>query len=452
MFLAGQNLNLRYVEEADANFIASLKLQSNTENKAVSEDEVSIALQQIQKYKQKEGSLEHFFIAEDKSGTPKGVIKIYDTKGNYFSWSNEFLSTSLSGSIFLEAAVLMYELAFFKLGFQKTRFEVPKSRGQDIFIHKNIGALIVKEDCQNYYFCFDKNSYRDYIAKEGKAFGIEHQVYQINKTQNENISKGKVLILIINIDNSKNLEACKNNIKEQDYKDIEIRAIETSEDNKISAQINEFLKDNFSEYVIFFNSDNLMLPGMLSKQVKALCIDKFAPICFTDGLLSGLSNDKHYHSNLIPAPQSFDNLLSDDNINLSSAMIRRSMLPKEGVAEDFNQLWGYKLKLDLFKTGRWIYLNEPLLIISNIKEEICSKERFKLYERLKVEIQGHQISLKFNQAVCYYDKIIEEISKGNIKEGLLLLKNIYPYCFLSLKWLNRLKTILITLIKNRIKK
>lgn len=451
MFLAGQNLNLRYVEEADANFIASLKLQSNTENTAVSEEEVSLTLQQIQKYKQKEGSLEHFFIVEDKSGNLKGIIKIYDTKGNYFSWSNEFLSSSLSSGIFLEAAVLMYELAFFKLGFQKTRFEVSKSRGQDIFIHKKMGAVIVKEDCQNYYFCFDKNSYRNYIVKEGKAFGIEHQAYQANKTQNENIPKGKVLILIINSDNSKNLEACKNNIKEQDYKDIEIMTIETSEDNKISAQINEFLKDNFSEYVIFFDSDNLMLPGMLSKQIKALSIDKFAPICFADCLLSGSRNDKHYYG-IFSAPQSFDNLLSDDNINLSSAMIRRSMLPKEGIAEDFNQLWGYKLKLDLFKTGRWIYLNEPLLIISNIKEEICSSERFKLYERLKVEIQGHQISLKFNQAVCYYDKIIEEISKGNIKEGLLLLKNIYPYCFLSLKWLSRLKTILITLIKNRIKK
>jgi hypothetical protein len=200
MFLAGQKLNLRYVEEKDANFIASLKLQSNTENTAVSEDEVSIALQQIQKYKQKEGSLEHFFIVEDKSGNLKGAIKIYDTKGNNFSWSNEFLSLSLSDGIFLEAAVLMYELAFFKLGFQKTRFEVSKSRGQDIFIHKNMGAVIVKEDCQNYYFCFDKNSYKDYIAKEGKNFGIEHQASHTNKTQNENISKGKVLILIINND------------------------------------------------------------------------------------------------------------------------------------------------------------------------------------------------------------------------------------------------------------
>ncbi len=126
-------------------------------------------------------------------------------------------------------------------------------------------------------------------------------------------------------------------------------------------QINELLKDNFSEYIIFFDSDNLMLPGMLSKQVKALCIDKFAPICFADGLLSGTKNDKHYYGSF-SVPQSFDNLLSDDNINLSSAMIRRSMLPKGGIDEDFNQLWAYKLKLDLFKTGRWIYFFKRAII------------------------------------------------------------------------------------------
>ncbi|HID5953700.1 TPA: GNAT family N-acetyltransferase, partial [Escherichia coli] len=96
MILQSKTVKLRLVNESDASFILSLRLNENY-NKFLSSVNNDIEKQKvwIRNYKQKENNNEEFyFIIETLDGIPCGTVRIYDIHNNSFSWGSWILNES----------------------------------------------------------------------------------------------------------------------------------------------------------------------------------------------------------------------------------------------------------------------------------------------------------------------------------------------------------------------
>lgn len=152
--LEGKTLRLRLVDEGDADFILSLRLDEryNTFLSAVSPDLVA-QKQWIEQYKHDEQAGNQFyFIIERKDGTPCGTVRIYDLREDSFCWGSWILNQNKTRYSALESAFLVYEFGLEHLGFEKSHFDVMKGNKGVIKFHQRMGAVQVDEDEQNLYF------------------------------------------------------------------------------------------------------------------------------------------------------------------------------------------------------------------------------------------------------------------------------------------------------------
>ncbi len=172
--IEGKNIKLRLVDPADAGFILSLRTdtQKNKHLSAVDSD-VKSQVQWIRSYKTREGlGEEYYYIIEDKNGTPFGTLRLYDFIGDSFCWGSWILKNGSPNFMSIESALLVYEQAYYRLGFEKCHFDVRKENARVVEFHKRFGAKIVREDELNYYFEFSKDvyastrkKYRKYIVQ-----------------------------------------------------------------------------------------------------------------------------------------------------------------------------------------------------------------------------------------------------------------------------------------------
>jgi len=111
----------------DAEFILSLRLDEN-KNKHLSSVANNLNAQKewIESYKKREeNNLEYYYIiviGEEKLGT----VRLYDFKGDSFSWGSWILKKGVPPYAAIESALLVYEIAFYKLGFKCSHFDVRK--------------------------------------------------------------------------------------------------------------------------------------------------------------------------------------------------------------------------------------------------------------------------------------------------------------------------------------
>lgn len=154
MILESKSIRLRFVEEADADFILGLRLDSryNTFLSAVTAD-VEAQREWIKKYKADESKGEqYYFIIERLDGTPCGTVRVYDIRDDSFCWGSWILNESKTRYAALESAFLVYEFGFNKLGVKRSHFEVMKGNKGVIKFHARMGAVKVDEDEINDYF------------------------------------------------------------------------------------------------------------------------------------------------------------------------------------------------------------------------------------------------------------------------------------------------------------
>lgn len=107
--LEGKYVNLRSVEEKDAEFTLSLR-QDPILTKYLPKLDITLEQQinWIKKQREKEG--DYYFVIENKEGKSIGVIGVYDVKGN----SAETGRIAVIGSSFesIEAQMLSFDFAF----------------------------------------------------------------------------------------------------------------------------------------------------------------------------------------------------------------------------------------------------------------------------------------------------------------------------------------------------
>jgi len=152
--LESNSIRMRFVEEKDAEFILSLRLDPKY-NSFISKVNNDVVEQRawISRYKILEDSKsEFYFIIERLDGTPCGTVRVYDLTPDSFCWGSWILNKNKTRYSAIESAMLVYEFGFSNLGFKKSHFDVMKENQNVINFHKKLGAEIVDEDDNNFYF------------------------------------------------------------------------------------------------------------------------------------------------------------------------------------------------------------------------------------------------------------------------------------------------------------
>ena len=152
--IRSKSISLRLVEEEDASFILSLRLDEkyNSFLSKVGSDLESQKLW-IKEYKSHEANKEqYYFIIERADGKHCGTVRLYDFKNDSFSWGSWILNEDKTRYAAVESAFLVYQYGFNILGFGRSHFEVMKGNDRVVAFHEKMGAIRVGEDDINIYF------------------------------------------------------------------------------------------------------------------------------------------------------------------------------------------------------------------------------------------------------------------------------------------------------------
>jgi len=157
--ITGKFVDFREIKLDDAEFVLSLRLDPDL-NKYLSETNPDLIKQRkwIEKYLEN-NSEEWYFIIQNKKSEPIGTVRIYDIKGDSFCWGSWIIKPSERYYASFEACIMLYEYAFYTLGFERSHWDVRKENQKIINFHERFGAKIVKEDELNYYYIFEKEVY-----------------------------------------------------------------------------------------------------------------------------------------------------------------------------------------------------------------------------------------------------------------------------------------------------
>jgi RimJ/RimL family protein N-acetyltransferase len=167
MTIIGKNVDLREVEVNDAAFILSLRLDQDL-NQHISKVENDLTKQEdwIKQYKL--NNQEYYFIIQNKKKEPVGTVRIYDIKEDRFCWGSWIVKPEARLYASFESAVLLYQYAFFNLGFNHTFFDVRKENQKVINFHLRFGAIQVDENDQDIFMIFKKedfiNKHHEYLS------------------------------------------------------------------------------------------------------------------------------------------------------------------------------------------------------------------------------------------------------------------------------------------------
>jgi RimJ/RimL family protein N-acetyltransferase len=171
--LKARTIEFRLVEENDAEFIYNLRVNKdyNTHLSKVSGD-VSDQGRWIKSYKSKElaGSEYYFIILRSDNKQCIGTVRLYDfiKEKKSFCWGSWILNQDKTASSAIESALLVYNIAFQQLGFERCHFDVRKDNLKVIKFHEKLGAKIVITNEIDCFFEYEKHNYMNCLKDFSK--------------------------------------------------------------------------------------------------------------------------------------------------------------------------------------------------------------------------------------------------------------------------------------------
>ncbi|EAK8022211.1 GNAT family N-acetyltransferase [Campylobacter coli] len=168
IYITGKNIDLYLVETEDAEFI--LKLRSE-KGKYLNQVEYNINKQKewIRNYKEREAKGEEFyFLIANKNKEKLGVVRLYDFCKNSFCWGSFIIKKNTPYYVAIEVVLQVYGFGFYKLGFQKSHFDVRKDNERVVAFHKRFGARIYKENDKDLFFTLSLKEYEKIKARYKK--------------------------------------------------------------------------------------------------------------------------------------------------------------------------------------------------------------------------------------------------------------------------------------------
>jgi len=173
MNFKNKTIHFRLVEITDTPFIHQLRLDVKY-NKYLSTVDCDVKKQEewLINYKKRETQKKeyYFIIARNDNDLPIGTVRIYDfiEKENSFCWGSWILNENKTKYAALESALLIYDFAFFELGFKRCHMDIRKENTKVIDFHQRFGVKIIGQtdaDLLGHYFVEDYLKIRDNIRK-----------------------------------------------------------------------------------------------------------------------------------------------------------------------------------------------------------------------------------------------------------------------------------------------
>lgn len=171
--------HLRLVEPADAEFICALRSDAKL-SRFLNAPETTVAEQRswIEGYKIREGRGQEYYFVIVHGGTDRGVVRIYDFRPIEgllsFCWGSWIIAPPPIAGLATYSALMIYELGFIVLGFERCHFDVRRGNRKVIAFHERSGAQVVGEDADNLYFSFSRRAHLSFFAAHERE-RVAHQ-------------------------------------------------------------------------------------------------------------------------------------------------------------------------------------------------------------------------------------------------------------------------------------
>ncbi|OCL92929.1 GNAT family N-acetyltransferase [Arcobacter porcinus] len=158
--IEGKHINLRLVEESDAQFILDLRTDKKAKYLSKTDNNLENQIKWIRNYKEREKeNKEFYFLIENKENEKIGLVRAYNiendsaTSGSWIMIDNATIESTLEG------VLLLYGFIFENLEKKKIFFDVRKDNKKVWRFHKSYGAIQIDEDELDYFFEFKKDNF-----------------------------------------------------------------------------------------------------------------------------------------------------------------------------------------------------------------------------------------------------------------------------------------------------
>ncbi|MCY3973462.1 MAG: GNAT family N-acetyltransferase [Candidatus Dadabacteria bacterium] len=143
----GVTVSFRLVEESDAEFILSLRLDPEL-GRYLNPTDPSVEKQRswLLDYKKREaeGVEYYYIISVNKSGKRCGTVRLF-IEEDYFEWGSIILNGDKTPTASIETMLFIHQIGFEVLGFPKASFTTNKENARAIKLYSRIEARIVGE-------------------------------------------------------------------------------------------------------------------------------------------------------------------------------------------------------------------------------------------------------------------------------------------------------------------
>lgn len=158
--IAGKRLVLRSVEETDAAFILSLRLDERySQWLSPVENDLMKQKQWIRKYKERERQgCEYYFIIECRD-IACGTVRVYALESDSFCWGSWILNQDKAFGASLESFFMILFFGFNNLSREVCRWEIMKGNLRMISFFNKMGIKPFAEDENQYLYRFLKSDY-----------------------------------------------------------------------------------------------------------------------------------------------------------------------------------------------------------------------------------------------------------------------------------------------------
>lgn len=156
--IVGKTVHLRLVNDSDAEFILSLRLNEE-KGKYLSATTPDLQKQKDFIAYSNSKPTEFYFVIESKQDERLGAVRIYDIQENSFCWGSWIIKENAPFNTSIESALLIYEFAFYQLGFEQSHFDVRKKNEKVVSFHQKMGSQIVNEDENDFFFIYKRADY-----------------------------------------------------------------------------------------------------------------------------------------------------------------------------------------------------------------------------------------------------------------------------------------------------
>ena len=160
-YLKAQGVNLRFVEETDAEFImkirTDIKLGQHISSTSI---EIEDQIKWIKEYKKREkAGTEFYFIFEDSEKNDWGTVRLYNFSGNKFTIGSWICLPNNKDNIAIKAWLLCVQYGFEVLNFEILQFDIRKKNTAVLLYANMYKPQKVSEDELNYFFELEKATF-----------------------------------------------------------------------------------------------------------------------------------------------------------------------------------------------------------------------------------------------------------------------------------------------------